>query len=207
VGVVGFRFYFRTTGHGTLHCQRCGGDRVYDRCVGRRWFRLLTIPVLPLDRVGEHVQCRACRTRYRLAVLTLPTTAEMQVALPAGALAAVTLMLRSGDTDSALARGRAIEVVRTSGLTGYDDAALRTDLDACGDPGLDVLAPLSTLGRQLIKPAAEWFLADAVRVGLADGPLSDDERDAARAIAAQLGMTTAQAHGVISLTEQSAAAG
>jgi tellurite resistance protein len=70
-----------------------------------------------------------------------------------------------------------------------------------------VLAPLSTLGRQLIKPAAEWFLADAVRVGLADGPLSDDERDAARAIAAQLGMTTAQAHGVISLTEQSAAAG
>jgi hypothetical protein len=175
--------------------------------VGRRWFHVLGIPVIPLDRVGEHVQCRSCRTRYRLAVLAMPTTAEMQVALPSAALAAVTIMLRSGDTDSALARGRAIEVVRTSGLTGYDEAALRADLAACGDPGLDVLAPLSALARQLIKPATEWFLADAVRVGLADGPLTDDERDAARAIAAQLGMTAAQAHGVISLTEQSAAAG
>ena len=56
-------------------------------------------------------------------------------------------------------------------------------------------------------PAPEWFLADAVRVGLADGPLSDDERGAARQIAAHLGMTAAQAHGVIVMTEESAAAG
>jgi hypothetical protein len=194
-------------GHGTLHCQRCGGDRVYQRCTGRRWFQVLNIPVIPLEHVGEHVQCRSCRTRYRTEVLTLPTTAEMQVALPAATLAAVTMMLRAGDPASAAARGRAIDVVRAAGLAGYDDAALTADLATASEPGLDLPAPLGSLARQLIKPATEWFLADAVRVGLADGPLSERERDTARAIASHLGMTFAQAAGVISLTEQSAAAG
>jgi tellurite resistance protein len=207
LSVTGLRFFFRTTGHGTLHCQRCGGDRGYQRCIGRRWIHVLNIPVIPLDRIGEHVQCRTCLTRYRLELLIVPTTAEMQVALPAAALAAVTIMLKAGDPASAPARGRAIEIVRAAGLAGYDDAALAADLVAAGDPDLDVPAPLAAVAKQLLKPATEWFLADAVRVGLADGPLSDDERDAARAIAAHLGMTSAQAHGVISLTEQSAAAG
>jgi hypothetical protein len=207
LSVLGLRFYFRTIGHGTLHCQRCGGDRVYQRCTGRRWIHVLNIPVIPLERIGEHVQCRSCRTRYRIEVLALPTTAEMQVALPAATLAAVTIMLKAGDPASGPARGRAIDVIRAAGLTGYDDEALTADLISASDPDLDLPAPLGTLALQLIRPATEWFLADAVRVGLADGPLSGTEREAARAIASHLGMTSAQAVGVISLTEQSAAAG
>ena len=116
-------------------------------------------------------------------------------------------MLRAGDPASAAARCRAIDVVRQAGLTGYDDAALTADLAAAVDLDPDISVPLGTLARQLTSPAPEWFLADAVRVGLADGPLSDEERGAARLIAAHLGMTAAQAHGVICLTEESAAAG
>jgi tellurite resistance protein len=205
--LIGLRFYFRTTGHGTLHCQRCGGDRPYQRCSGRRWFHVLHIPLVPLDRVGEHVQCRACRTRYRIEVLALPTVAAMQAALPAGSLAAVTTMLRAGDPASAAARSRAVELVRTAGLTGYDETALTADLAAADGRGLDISKPLGALAHQLTMPAPEWFLADAVRVGLADGPLSEEERGAARLIAAHLGMTPAQAHGVIVMTEESASAG
>ena len=207
LSLIGVRFYFRTTGHGTLHCQRCGGDRLYQQCTGRRWVHVLHIPVIPLDRVAEHVQCRTCRTRYRLEVLGMPTMATMQAALPAGSLAAVTTMLRAGDPASSPAYSRAIDMVRRAGLAGYDEAALTADLAAADDPAADVSAALRTLARQLISPAPEWFLADVVRVGLADGPLSDEERAAARLIAAHLGMTSAQAHGVIWLTEEGAAAG
>ncbi len=232
MSVIGIRFYFRTTGRGTVHCQRCGGDRPYQRCTGRRWIHLLQVPVIPLDRVGEHVQCRICRTRYRLEVLRMPTVAAMQTALPAGSLAAVTAMLLAGDPASAPARSRAIDMMQRAGLVDYDDAALAADLatagaatgaadlatpaaaDLAGDPPADPAADsnggsasLRTLARQLIRPAPEWFLADVVRVGLADGPLSDEERGAAQLIAAHLGMTSAQAHGVIWLTEEGAAAG
>jgi len=207
LSLIGLRFCFRTTGHGTLHCQRCGGDRPYQRCHGRRWFHVLRVPIIPLDRVAEHVQCRACRTRYRLEVLSMPTVAAMQAALPAGSLAAVTTMLRAGDPASPAARGRAVEMVRSAGMAGYDEAALTADLAAADGRGMDISRALSRLASQLIRPAPEWFLADAIRVGLADGALSDDERAAARLIARHLGMSPAQAHGVIVLTEESAAAG
>jgi tellurite resistance protein len=207
LSLVGLRFRFRTTGQGALFCQRCGGDRVYRRCTGRRWFHVLWIPLIPLDRVAEHVQCRSCRQRYRIGVLSLPTAAEMEVALPVGSLAAVTTMLRAGDPASRPARSRAVEMIRAAGLADYDDAALTADLAASSDPELDIAAPLGTLASQLTMPAPEWFLADAVRVGLADGPLSDSERGAVRLIAAHLGLTAAQAHGVIAVTEGSAQAG
>jgi hypothetical protein len=207
--LIGRRFYFRTTGHGTLHCHRCGGDRQYRRCVGRRWFHVLQIPLIPLDRVNEHLQCRTCRTRYRVEVLSIPTMAAMQAALPAGTLAAVTTMLRAGDPASPGARNWAIDVLLAAGLAGYDDVALTADLaaaDARG-PDPDIAEPLGALAVQLMMPAPEWFLADAVRIGLADGPLSDEERQAARLIASHLGMTAAQAQGVILTAEDSAAAG
>jgi hypothetical protein len=203
LSLIGVRFCFKTTGHGILHCHRCGGDRPYWQCTGRRWIHILRIPLIPLDRIAEHVQCRVCQTRYRIEVLGLPTLAAMQAALPAGSLAAVTTMLRAGDPASALARARGIDMIRVAGLPGYDDAALTADLAVADDPA----EPLRTLARQLAPPASDWFLADVVRVGLADGPLSDDERGAARLVAAHLGMTSAQAHGVICLTEEAASAG
>jgi hypothetical protein len=128
----------------------------------------------------------------------------MQAALMVGAVVAVTTMLRAGDPASAPARARAVELVQASGLAGYDDVALTTDL-ALAAP--DIAAPLTTLARQLVGPATEWFLADAIRVGLADGPLSSGERAAGQALAAHLGLSSTRALGVIAMTEQSTATG
>jgi hypothetical protein len=84
--------------------------------------------------------------------------------------------------------------------------ALDGDLDRAAGPGFDIAAPMNALAVQLVVPAREWFLADVVRIGLAGGMLSDEQRYTAREIAAQLGMTPAQAYGVILMTEESAPA-
>jgi hypothetical protein len=199
----GLRVFYRTAGHGTFHCQRCGGDRGYRHKVGRRWFTLFFIPVIPLNKAGQHVQCAVCGTRYRMDVLSLPTSAQMQQALPAGTRAAAIAMLRAGGRNSTPARRRAIDAVRGAGLADYDEQALDADLS---EAAMDLDRPLNRLTLQLAIPATEWFLADVVRIGLADGMLSDEERQAAREIAAQLGMTPAQARGVITMTEEGASA-
>ena len=205
--LLGRRFCFRTTGRGVLHCYRCGGDRVYRRGTARRWFHLFYLPLVPLERVGEHVQCQTCRTRYRVEVLRLPTTVQMQAALPAATVVAATAMLRAGGRQNQAARERAIDVIRAAGLADYDDSALSNDLAVALAHSIDISDTLSALATQLTDPAPEWFLADAVRVGLADGPLTDLERNEVTRIAAHLGLSAARANGVISLTEQSAAAG
>jgi zinc-ribbon family len=209
--IFGLRVFYRAVGQGVFHCQRCGGDREYRHRAGRRWFTLFFIPVIPLNRVGDHVQCSICGTRYRMDVLSLPTTAQMQEALPAGMRAAATAMLRAGGGSSASARRRAIDAIKGAGVADYDDAALDADLSAAAmpgqyQPGQNLAEPLNRLAIQLAIPAREWFLAEVVRIGLADGMLSDDERHTAREVAAQLGMTPAQARGVISMTEEGASA-
>jgi hypothetical protein len=199
--IFGLRVFYRTIAQGTFHCRRCGGDREYRHRAGRRWFTLFFIPVIPLNSVGEHVRCSTCRTRYVTDVLNQPTTAQMQAALPAGMRAAVAAMLRSGDPSNPASRQRAIEVVIGSGVRDYDEAMLNADLMQ----PFEVIRPaLNQVGAQLTIQAREWYLADVIRIAMADGPLTESERHAALAIGADLGMTQAQVVGVVTMTEQAA---
>jgi zinc-ribbon family len=199
--IFGIRVFYRMIEQGVFYCRRCGGDRQYRHRTGRRWFTLLFIPVIPLNTVGEHVQCTTCRTRYVTDALNQPTTAQMQAALPAGMRAAAAAMLRSGDPDRPAARQRAISAVNGAGARGYDDIRLDADLE---QPADWVRAALQQVGSQLTIQAREWYLADVIRIGMADGTLSDTERSAAQAIGLDLGMTQAQVLGVVAMTEQSA---
>lgn len=167
---------------------------------------VLYIPVVPLRKIGEHVQCTTCGTRYRLEVLRMPTREEMQAALMAGSVAAAVAMLRAGGPPGEVALARAVRFVRAAGVPEGAEA-LGEALSEAAVGNLEIGKPLRTFTQQLIMPAPEWFLADVVRIGLADGPLSAPEEDAAMQVAAHLGLTAAQARGVIRLTAENAAAG
>jgi hypothetical protein len=134
-------------------------------------------------------------------VLSQPTTAQMQAALPAGMRAAVSAMLRSGDPANPISRQRAIEAVIGSGVNGYDEAMLNADLM---QPFEAIRPALNQVGAQLTIQAREWYLAEVIRIAMADGPLTESERHAALAIGVDLSMTQAQVVGVVAMTEQSA---
>jgi len=199
--IWGLRVVYRTLGKGAFFCRRCGGDREYRHRSGRRFVTVFFIPLIPLTKTGEHVQCMTCKTRYVTEVLRLPTTAALQLSLTAGMRALVTGMLRAGDPASPLARRRAIEAVAGTGERGYDEAALDADL---AEPAESEGPKIAAFGSQLQVEAREWYLAEAVRIALADGPLTPAERTATAHLATALGMTQAQAIGVVALTEQNA---
>ena len=197
----GLRVIYRTLGNGVFFCRRCGGDRRYRHRTGRRFITVFFIPLIPLTKTGEHVQCRTCKTRYVTEVLRLPTTAALQLSLAAGMRALVTAMLRVGDPASPLARRRAIEAVAGTGEHGYDEDALDA---ALAGPAETEVPRIAAFGSQLQVEAREWYLAEAIRIALADGPLTAAQRAASGHLAAALGMTQAQAIGVLALTEQNA---
>ncbi len=199
--IWGLRVFYHTIGEGIFHCRKCGGDRQYRHRAGRRFFTLFFIPIIPLNKVGEHVQCTTCRTRYVMDVLSLPTAEQMQTALPAGMRAAATAVLRSGDPYNPAARQRAVAVISGAGAQGYTDANLDSDMAQTGNAVRDALAQVS---QQLTPDAREWFLAEIVRVAMADGPLTGSERQTVQAVGSDLGMTPAQAIGVVTMIEQGA---
>jgi hypothetical protein len=197
--IWGLRVIYRTLGRGVFFCRRCGGDRDYRHRTGRRYVTIFFIPVIPLVRTGAHVQCLTCKTRYVTEVLRLPTTVEMQVALVAGMRAMVAVILRAGDPASPLARRRALDAVTGASNAAYDEEALEADIL---EPAEAARPRIVALGSQLQVEAREWCLAEAIRIAMADGPLTGTERAAVEHLAAALGMTQAQAIGVIALTEQ-----
>jgi hypothetical protein len=200
--IWGLRVVWSTIATGVFHCRKCGGDRNYRLRSGRRFFTLFFIPIIPLNKVGEHVRCETCKTRYVTEVLKAPTAAAMQAAVTDGVRGMVAIMLQAGDPSNVAARSKAIMVVTGAGVTGYDEAALVADL---ARPVADWRPSIGAFGGQLQPVAKEWHLAEMIRLGLLDGPLTDNQRNAVIGIASDLGMTPAQAYGVISLTEQTGA--
>jgi hypothetical protein len=199
--IWGLRVIYRTIAQGVFFCRKCGGDRRYRRRAGRRYISVFFLPLIPLQKTGEHVQCMTCKTRYVTEVLRLPTAEKMQAALPAGMRALVAVMLRASDPASPAARRRAIEAVTGAGAQGYDEAALDADLAL---PAADGRRAIAALRDQLQVHAREWYLAELIRIAMTDGPLTGAERAAAESVAADLGLTQAQVIGVITLAEQGA---
>jgi tellurite resistance protein len=199
--IFGLSVFFRTVGQGDFHCPNCGGDRHYRQRVARRWFTLFFVPVIPLNRVGEVVECATCRTRFNLDVLRLPTAQQMAAALPTAMRAAAAAILDAGDPDASAPRARAVEAVRGYGFAEFDDEMLTADLAQSQDGAAEVIAQA---GAQLTIEAREWFLAQVVRIALADGAIGNGERQALHMVAGRLGMTPAHAVGVISTTEGAA---
>lgn len=197
----GLRVVYRTVAQGRFYCRRCGGDRRFRMRAGRRFITVFFIPVIPLNKTGEHVQCVTCRTRYVTDVLNAPTASQMQAAIPAGVRAMAILMLVASGVENPAARKRAIGVARGAGEGDCDEDDLLADLP---QPLEQARAAVARLGAQLRPEAREWHLAEAIRIALADGPLSPAERVTAETIAADLGLTKAQSFGVIALTEQAA---
>lgn len=194
-------YIFGLKGTGRFACPQCGGDRAYEHRVGRRFFTLFFLPVIPLDKVGEVVRCQACRTRFDPAVLRRPTNTELAGALSAGARAATAVMLHAGGGSEAAVHA-AVEVVRAMGTPEFDAPHVHADLSRPVDSSAE---PLRTVAAHLAPEARERVLAGAVRVGLADGPLAQPERDALAWIGGNLGMTPAHTHGVVSMIESAAA--
>ncbi|HEX4832498.1 MAG TPA: zinc-ribbon domain-containing protein [Trebonia sp.] len=197
--IWGLRVVWSTIATGVFYCRKCGGDRNYRHRSGRRFFTLFWIPIIPMNKVGEHVMCETCKTRYVTEVLQQRTVAAMQAAVTNGTRAMVVVMLQSGDATSAAARAKAVQIAAGQGAAGYNDAALAQDL---ATPGASWLPAIKAFGEQLQPDAKEWHLAEMVRLARIDGPLTETERASLAGIAADLGMTPAQALGVITLTEQ-----
>lgn len=199
--IFGLSVFFRTVGVGVFHCPGCGGDRDFRRRVARRWFTLFFVPVIPLNRVGEVIECTTCKNRYGLQVLRLPTAQQMAEALPAAMRASAAVILHAGEPGNTAARTRAIEAVRGYGDEAYGEDDLNTDLARPLDGFAEVIGQAGT---QLTVEGREWFLAQAVRIALAEGQLTDQRRQVLRGVAEGLGMTPAHAHGVIATTEGAA---
>ncbi len=73
--ILGTRGVTSRRGAGMFFCPQCRGQREYEHKAVRRFFTLYFIPVIPLDLIGEYVECHTCRGAFDSSVLTIDVQA------------------------------------------------------------------------------------------------------------------------------------
>ena len=77
--IFGTRGVTLTKDKGHFYCPECRSQREYALKRVRRFFTLYFIPVIPLDKLGDFVECKTCRNSFRESILDYkPDAAEVK---------------------------------------------------------------------------------------------------------------------------------
>lgn len=191
--IFGTRSRATTTDTGRFFCPACGKRRPYDLKEVRRHGTLYFIPVLPLDKVGEYVECKKCGATFYPKVLnSMPELRSRQIEARfhkgvRGVL--VHMMLADGNTT-----GAELETVRRvyRSVTGTELDEKRLHKQARSKKWtrkLGLVASLSALSRTLNDQGKEVILRAAARVATVDGRVGPEEHDLLLEIGDSLDMT------------------
>ena len=194
--IWGWKARFKTLREGMFHCPSCGADRHYRLRQARRWFTFFWIPVIPLQQLGEFVECSSCQSSYNEGVLTLPTTAQLSDNLSIATRGLAVAMVTADGSVEPSERERAIELIRSSLGGEYDSGNFDADLEAFA--GQDFEAFLGSLSGLLNDHGKESLVAACVELAAADGHIDDRELEIARRAGAALLMTPSHVRGILS---------
>jgi zinc-ribbon family len=155
--IWGSRSVTSTVNRGRFFCPSCRQQQAYSHRRMKRFFTLYFIPLIPMNTLGEYIECDACKDTYKEAVLSYDPDAE-KVKFEADfrmVLQRVVLGLAAEVRDP-----RSLEVARglCQQMTGVDPdhlPAVTDSLDRIVETELTPLAGrLSDQGKETIMKAA-----------------------------------------------------
>jgi uncharacterized tellurite resistance protein B-like protein len=198
--IFGTRGVTTTPERGSFHCPECEGQQFRRRRV-RRFFTLYFIPVIPLDKLGEYIECESCRSTYKDSVLDYKPGAGADINVEAEFLIGIKrtmalMVIADGQVDD-----DEIEVMRkvfakVAGREVSEDDIRAEVLEARAD-GLEVGAYLKDMAPFLNGDGKEMIIKAAFMVAAADGHFDDSEMALLASAAKALDMSSAHLKGII----------
>ncbi len=70
----------KRVGSGRFFCPQCRQDAAYAHVRASRYFTLYFIPLIPMGKLGEYVECAECGNRFDVKILDVPPE-KIQAAL------------------------------------------------------------------------------------------------------------------------------
>ncbi len=199
--IFGTRGITTTPDRGEFLCPECGGQREYAHRRVRRFFTLYFIPVIPLDKVGEYIECAGCQGTFKEQVLdhqsgpdaAINVEAEFQQVIKR-VMALMTLA--DGEVDAA-----EIETMASifGQLTNRQVApqVLEDEVTRARTEGRTVADYLRGVSPMLNDHGKEMILRAAYMVAASDGVFHEDEMSLLEESAKALQMTPAHLQGIL----------
>lgn len=185
---------------GRFHCPRCSSEQGYHQKRVRRFFTLYFIPVIPLDLVGEYVDCDTCRSTWDLKVLEYNPAAEKKAFEAEFERAVkrvmVMMMLADGNVESSEV-DRIREVYEQLANVKLTEADVHAEADKARAEKQSLDQFLQSVAARLNDNGKELVIKAAMLVAASDGNLAEAELKLLAEIARALGMSPAHFKGVL----------
>ena len=170
-----------------FYCPTCSGQAAYKHKRVRRFFTLYFIPVIPMDLLGEYVECQQCGATYQLKVLDLD---------PDEAAASFEAEFHRVIEEDEINIIREVYRQMTDRPLSKEDVMTEVEQARADGHGIDVY--LASIAGNLNDRGKESVVTGAFMVAAADGEIQDEEQKLIGEIGSALDMTPAHLNGLLS---------
>lgn len=179
--VFGTRGLTLTGDSGDFYCPSCDSDHPYKRRKVRRFFTLYFIPLIPLDLLGEYIECQRCKNTYNDSVFSIREQAEaereaFQSEYERAIKKSMAIMvLADGVVDDA-----EVEVMTNiySSITGKEttEEEMRSEIEAAKNEGLSIESYLEQINGLVNESGKELVVRALINIAYADGDFDEEEQ-------------------------------
>ena len=198
--IFGTRGITTTPEKGVFYCPNCSSKQNFRHRRVRRFFHLYFIPLIPMNKLGEYVECRTCKGTYNPVVkdydpdaIAQQLEAEYEIAIKA---VMVHILLADGVIDDSEVDTVTEVYLKLTGVR-LGVRAVHDEIARVKSSGEVLSTYLQRLQGRLNDSGKENVVKSALMVALADGDFHEDEQKMIAQIGADLGMTKAHVQGVI----------
>ncbi|MEM7455464.1 MAG: TerB family tellurite resistance protein [Planctomycetota bacterium] len=212
--IFGWRGVTYTKDNGEFYCPHCSGQCQYRLKRVRNFFTLYFIPLIPLNLLGEFIECAHCGNQYAPEVLAInPQTiaaAQQQAAEQAvnEARDAYFIAVRRVMVETMVAKGHVTDAERSEVAAAFAELSGQElsvqDLDheiSQAQRETAAISALRQLAPGLNEKGKENVLFAAYRIAMADGQIADEEWALIAEVGEALQMTPSHINGAIAEAE------
>jgi tellurite resistance protein len=198
--IFGTRGVTYTADKGSFYCPECHTSQDYARKRVRRFFTLYFIPVFPMDRLGEYIECRSCRNTFRESVLNYSpeaSAAKFETEFHTSVKRVMTLMMLA-DGEIADSEIQAIQDIyqRVSG-SQISESDVKKEINVVKKKDMTVTDYLKEVAPYLNEHGKELILKSAIFIAAADGVFDERENRLLGEIAHALQMSPSHFKGIL----------
>ncbi len=185
---------------GQFYCPDCDSERTYKHRKVRRFFTLYFIPLIPLDLLGEYIECQTCTSTYKPSILEFDPkgSAKREEAEFRQAMRRVLVLMMLAD---GVVEDSEIEAIQS--ILGklesrtVERAEIEAELAKAKSSSEDLAHYCKTMAGSLNDAGREMVVRAALLVATADGKFDDSERDALAKVATALNLSRAHFAGIV----------
>ncbi len=196
----GSRGLTTTRAKGAFFCPGCGTEQSYRKKTVRRFVTFYFIPTIPLDKLGEYVECQSCQGTYKVEVLSCEPgagKARIRAEFETAVRRIMVLMMMADETIEATEVAAILaNYGRVTGREITEDDVW-AEVRRARQEGGEVVSYAQRIAPHINEKGKELVMKAAILVMAADGTFHEEELELLRTLGAALDMTRAHVRGLL----------